>query len=73
MKKEVFVQVGVTAMRAPDGAFLPAVPLYIKAADDEVTDDGHYIGSEPALRDVAAIFADKFKQFKQMDKASVQT
>lgn len=68
MKKEVYVQVGVTAMRAPDGAFLPAVPLYIKAAADEVAADGHYVGSKPALQDVATIFADKFKQFKRKER-----
>ncbi len=28
-----YVQVGVTAMRAPDGSFLPAVPLYVRAED----------------------------------------
>ena len=24
-----YIQIGVTAMRGPDGSFLPAVPLYI--------------------------------------------
>ncbi len=32
MAKERFIQVGVTALRDPaTGAYLPAVPLYIKA------------------------------------------
>ena len=31
MTKEVFIQVGVTALRSPTGEVLPSVPLYIKA------------------------------------------
>lgn len=31
MTNEVFIQVGVTALRSPTGDFLPSVPLYIKA------------------------------------------
>ena len=40
-----YIQVGVTALRAPDGSFLPAVPMYIrstpetKAAEEALTKD----------------------------------
>ena len=30
MKKK-FTQIGVTALRGPDGSFLPAVPLYVES------------------------------------------
>lgn len=69
MSKEVFVQIGVTALRAPDGSFLPSVPLYIKAEAEEVSPAGKYIGNEPALQDVADIFADKFKQYAKAARA----
>ena len=36
MSKEVFIQIGVTALRAPDGSFLPSVPLYAKVNGEEV-------------------------------------
>ena len=64
MKKEVFVQVGVTALRAPDGSFLPSVPLYIKAPEEDVNPKtGRYEGEEAAIKDIASVFADKFKQY----------
>lgn len=31
---ERYIQVGVTALRAPDGSFLPSVPLYIKSTPE---------------------------------------
>jgi hypothetical protein len=70
MNKEVFVQIGLTALRGPDGSFLPAVPLYVKADPADVSPAGQYIGSEPALADVADIFADKFRQYAEARKAA---
>lgn len=64
MEKEVFVQVGVTALRAADGSFLPSVPLYIKAPKKDVNPKtGRYEGEEAAIKDIASVFADKFKQY----------
>ncbi len=31
--EERYVQIGVTALRGPDGTFLPAVPLYAEATE----------------------------------------
>lgn len=68
MKQEVFAQVGVTALRAPDGSFLPSVPLYIKVAAEDIAPDGRYIGEDRTLTDVADIFADKYRQYVEGTK-----
>lgn len=58
MAQERFEQIGITALRAPDGSFLPAVPLYVKTTAEVV--EQH----ETALvADVAGIFASKYKQY----------
>ena len=49
---ERLVQIGQTALRAPDGSFLPAQPLYI-------------IVEEQLMTDVSGIFAKKFAQYVQ--------
>lgn len=69
-KKETFVQIGVTALRAPDGTFLPSVPLYVKAAPEDVAPDGRYTGGDETLRGVAEIFADKYRQYIDGQKAA---
>ena len=52
-KEEKYIQIGVTALRGPDGHFLPAVPLYIKAeggAEEAEEKLIQYIGHLLALR-----------------------
>lgn len=64
---ERLVQIGQTALRAPDGSFLPAQPLYIivEAAPDEPQDKPFSTGEEELLTDVSGIFAKKFAQYVQ--------
>lgn len=39
-KEEKYIQIGEAALRGPDGNFLPAVPLYIRAGDcDEAAEE----------------------------------
>lgn len=64
---ERLVCVGQTALRAPDGTFLPVVPLYriVEAGDVK------YFSERPALTpgesglydDIAAVFGSKFKEY----------
>lgn len=71
MTNEVFIQVGVTALRSPTGDFLPSVPLYIKA--DKLKQSGLAQAEEKLLRDVSGVFAEKHKEIKaQAEKKQKQ-
>ena len=61
MKAE-YQQVGVMALRNPDGTFQPSTPIY-----KEVTDEDR-AAAERTLRDVAEIFAEKYYKIKQAHK-----
>ena len=54
MEKEVFIQIGITALRSPTGEFLPAVPLYIKA--DKLKQSGLTQEEENILHDISGLF-----------------
>ena len=56
-KKEKYIQVGVTAMRGPDGNFLPAVPLYIKA------EEGAEEAEEALIHDIGHLLALRMKAY----------
>lgn len=56
------VQVGVMALRSPDGQFLPSTPIYKEVP--QVNERGNTPTGEKALVDVSKLFADKFKQYK---------
>ncbi len=60
MSKEVYIQVGVTALRSPTGEPLPAVPLYIKG--DNLKSSGLTQAEENLLHDVSGLFAEKHEQ-----------
>jgi|GEM_PF-890224 len=62
-----YVQVGSFALRAPNGDFLPSVPLYMQAEDAGGVNarTGLTMAEEVALTDVTKVFADKFKQYKE--------
>lgn len=63
-QNEVLVQVGVTALRAPDGSFLPSVPLYIITDKSEIIPETNMTKSESGLYDdIASILAHKFKAY----------
>ncbi|MCL2575694.1 MAG: hypothetical protein FWE33_04600 [Defluviitaleaceae bacterium] len=58
------VQCGQTALRAPDGTPLPAVPMYIIVGDDVVCEKTGLAESEIDLhRDIAAELAALFGQY----------
>ena len=61
---ERLVQIGQTALRAPDGSFLPAQPLYI-IVEAEPQDKLFSAGEEQLMTDVSGIFAKKFAQYVQ--------
>ena len=54
-----YVQIGVTAMRDQKGDFLPSVPLYIRAEDQDKVAQPFI--DESALRSLM----DKYKQYVQ--------
>ena len=56
-KKEKFIQIGVTALRGPDGGFLQTVPLYIKA------EDGAEEAEERLIQDIGHLFALRMKAY----------
>lgn len=66
--KKSFTQIGVTALRGPDGEFLPAVPLYVES--DRVKD--LYAPGAPSagVDDIADIFSAKFKQYMDAKRAA---
>ena len=66
MTKEVFIQVGVTALRSPTGEVLPSVPLYIKA--DQLKQSGLTQTEEKLLKDVSGVFAEHRNQQNQPKK-----
>ena len=62
MVKEVYVQVGVTALRSPLGDFLPAVPLFIK--EKELKQSGLSQAEEDACHSVAGVVAEIYDKAK---------
>ena len=73
MSGEHFVQIGVTALRDPTGAFLPAVPLYIKVDTDQVNEKTRMsVGEESLCADISGIFAEKFGQYVRATRKGAQ-
>ena len=54
--KEVYIQIGVTALRSRFGDFLPPVPLYIKSKQTP-KENGFTQAEEEMLKNVAFPFA----------------
>ena len=61
---EKYIQVGFTALRGPDGGYLPAVPLYIKAEGDAPE------AEEKLIEDLGTLFAQRIKAYKDGCKAA---
>lgn len=57
-----YIQIGVMAARAPDGSFLPSVPIYTRRTPEAEAIE------EAALRPVAKIFAEKFGEYLRETK-----
>lgn len=58
MKSE-YEQVGVIALRSPDGKFQPSVPIYDRINDQDRA------AVESTFKEVGAIFAEKFYKVKK--------
>ena len=54
------VQVGIIALRAPDGSFLPSTPIY---KDLPVNERGRTAQEEKATAEISRILAAKFKAY----------
>ena len=63
-KNGTFIQVGVTALRGPDGKFLPAVPLYVEA-DAQVE-----AAEEKLIGDIGRLFAARMRAYVEGCKAA---
>lgn len=53
-----YVQIGVQALRAPDGSFLPSTPIYTEVP--EVNEAGITPTTDRCYRDIVKYFAKKF-------------
>lgn len=54
-----YTQVGVTALRAPDGSFLPAVALYIKKTPETRA------AEEALTQDITGVLAQRMKVYME--------
>lgn len=54
------VQVGIIALRSPDGDFLPATPIY---KDLPVNERGRTAQEERATEEISRLLAQKFKEY----------
>ena len=54
------VQVGIIALRSPDGEFLPATPIY---KDLPVNERGRTVQEEKATEEISRLLAQKFKEY----------
>lgn len=62
--KETYIQIGQAALRAPDGSFLPAVPLYTKVPEKDVDKKtGVYKGENATIRDISKTFAENMRKY----------
>lgn len=53
------IQVGVIAARAPDGSFLPSVPIYTEATPEAVEEE------QAGTALIGRIFAERYRQYLQ--------
>jgi len=60
---KIYVQVGITAVRAPSGEHLPSVPIYIEV--DHLTKTGLTELENESLANIAGFFIDKRKERKE--------
>lgn len=54
------VQVGIMALRSPNGEFLPATPIYKELP---VNERGRTTQEEKATAEISSLLAGKFKQY----------
>ena len=61
------VQVGIIVLRAPDGSFLPATPIY---KDLPVNERGRTEQEEKATTEISKLLAGKFKEYMDGRRAA---
>lgn len=54
-----YIQIGVTALRAPDGSFLPAVPMYIRSTPETKA------AEEALTKDITGVLAQRMKLYME--------
>ena len=69
MNQKIYVQVGVTAMRNPDGSFMPSIPMYVEV--DHVEKNGLTQLENAALTNICGFFAEKRKEREIKRKRSL--
>lgn len=63
-ENERLVQIGVTALRGPDGKPLPSVPMYIVVHADQISaKSGLTSSEESACTDFAGLMAGRFGEY----------
>ncbi len=60
--KNKYVQVGVMALRNPDGTFQPSTPIY------QEVDERDLAAAERTFKEVAEIFAERYHKVKMAHK-----
>ncbi|MCL2751447.1 MAG: hypothetical protein FWE62_01685 [Firmicutes bacterium] len=60
MTQKIYVQVGITAMREPNGERLPSVPMYVEV--DSLAKTGLTDLENEAIANIAGFFAAKRKE-----------
>ena len=58
-----YIQIGMTALRTPDGEFLPSIPLFVNT--DDLEKSGLVPSSENAIKEIAGFFVEKLSCQKQ--------
>jgi len=72
-KSEKYIQIGQTALRSPNGDFLPAVPLFIREQDAGLCGvSGRSIVEELDAAGITKMLASKYKQYKDGTAANVK-
>lgn len=59
-QEKIFIQVGVTALRTPNGRHYPAIPLYVEA--DKLNASGLAPCEEKRLTNFAGFLSEKYAQ-----------
>lgn len=59
-----YIKVGVMAIRAPDGSFLPATPIYKEVPDSRITKSGTTAQEDATIDDISKILAQKYREYK---------
>ena len=63
-QKEVFLKIGDSALRAPDGSILQSIPIYVRVPAEDVDENtGIYKGEEPLIEATADAVKDLVRNY----------